>query len=100
MYGLVGVVLHKQLTSGLGHYTLHLFAPLLTNVSDIMQLIHRYCVAYIMDVLRVLLSMLIPFQVIPVSVATVVQQEPVLLFYKWMDGINTHILMSFFNYLN
>lgn len=41
-----------------------------------------------------LLSILIILQVIPVSAATVVQQEPVLLFYKWMDGINIRIIFN------
>ena len=64
----------------------------LTTASGIMQMIHRYCVAYIMNVL--LLCILIILQVIPVSAATVVQQEPVLLFYKWMDGINISIIFN------
>ena len=42
---------------------------------------------------RVLLSILILFQVIGVSAATVVQQDPVLLFYKWMDGINIRLYL-------
>ena len=42
MYGPVGVVLHKQLTSGFGHYTA-LFAPLLTTASGIMQRMQVLC---------------------------------------------------------
>ena len=64
-----------------------------------MQMIPRYCVPYIMNVLSVLLGILIPFQVIPVSAATVIQQEPVLLFYRWIDGINISILLSSFMHI-